>query len=146
MKRFRFRFQNYLNLKEQQENINLLKLARVQAEYQKEVEMLVKIQNDFRESLKFSRNARCGPIQIDLISLGTQYTQFQKEREEQQSLVVAEARNKVLLQQQEFLDVHREKKSLERLQERVWSSYWEALLREEQKYLDEIGTIRFLRT
>jgi len=146
LKQFRFRLQNYLNLKEQQEKIYRLKLARAQAEYQREAETLVKIQDNLKELLKRNREARRGPIQIELIALGERYLQFQSEQKERQALAAAETRKKLLQLQEEFLDHCKEKKSLERLRERVWSSYYEEYLREEQKYLDEIGSICFLKT
>ncbi|NPV28205.1 MAG: hypothetical protein HPY58_00845 [Firmicutes bacterium] len=145
MRRFRFRFQNFLNLKAQQEEIARLKLGRAQAEYQREAEILAGIQNELKELLERNREARRGLIELELLTLGEGYTQFQKEKKEQQALVVAEARCKLLQQQQEFLDLRKEKRILERLRERLWASYYEDFLREEQKHLDEAGTIRFLK-
>ncbi len=145
LKRFRFRLQKYLNLKQQEESIRLINLARARQYYQKQEDTMRSVQKELENALVQMREARQGGLDLDLITMGERYLQVRKEEQARQAAVLEEARAQVLLRQQELVRAQKERKLLERLYERLWSAYYREFLREEQKNLDEVGLIRFFR-
>lgn len=146
LKKFRFRLQKYMNLKRQQESIKRLNLTRARSRYIRENESLAEIREELVAAFNRTREARRGSIDLQLISLSEQYIRLQKELQRLQTIVVAEAKAALERRRQELQHVRKEKKLLERLHDHRWAAYCQDVQREEQKVLDEIGTIRFLRT
>jgi|GEM_PF-5660063 len=103
------------------------------------------IQKELRNALARMREARQGGLDLDLITMGEQYLRVKKELQAQQAVVLEEARAELLQRQQEFVNVQKDRKLLERFYDRLWSAYYQEFLREEQKNLDEVGLVRFLR-
>ncbi len=145
MKRFRFRLQKYLNLKQQEESMRRINLAQAQQLYQKQEDVMRSIQKELGNALARMREARQGGLDLDLITMGEYYLRVQKEQQVLQAAVLEEARAELLRRQQEFVNVQKDRKLLERFYDRRWSAYYREFLREEQKNLDEVGLIRFFR-
>lgn len=146
MKRFRFRLQKYLNLKQQEEGIRRIYLAEAQQYYHKQEEIMRSIQKELKKTLAQKREfLQEGRIDRDLIEMAECYLEYQKEQQNRQETILEEARVELIKQQLELLNAQKERKLSERLYNRRWTDYYQEFLREEQKSLDEIGIICFFR-
>lgn len=122
-----------------------INLARAQQLYQKQEDVMRSIQKELGNALARMREARQGGLDLDLITMSEYYLRVQKEQQVRQAAVLEEARAELLRRQQEFVNVQKDRKLLERFYDRLWSAYYREFLREEQKNLDEVGLIRFFR-
>lgn len=146
MKRFRFRLQKYLDLKEQEEMLARLELIRARTAYRLEVSKLEAIQAKTGELLAQSRELLCGSIRPELLNLISGCLQVQEKLTVEQASAVARAEENLNREQQSFLRARQGRKLLDRLRQYRWAAYYAESLREEQRNLDEIGAILFTRS
>jgi flagellar FliJ protein len=145
MKSFQFRLQKYLDLKRQEEKMCRLLLAEAQAAYDRELERLKQVGERIAALTGYGRQMRSQRLEVgQLVLLETFLTTLAEERERQAGMVAA-ALERLDETRESYLAVQRERKLLERVRDSRWHNYYQELLSEEQKELDEIGTIGFHR-
>lgn len=145
MKRFHFRLQKYLQLKEQEEQLARLELTRARALHLRETRKLEALQEKTNELLMQNRELLKGPIHPELAVLGRCCLDVQELLAEEQLDVVLQAEEQLSREQQSFIQARKDRKLLERLRQKSWDLYRLESLREEQENLDEIGTILYCR-
>lgn len=146
MKRFHFRLQKYLQLKEQKEQLARLELAKARALHLCEMRKLEALQEKANELLVQNRGLLQGTLQPELVALGRGCLKVQEMLAVEQVEAVLQAEERLSQEKQSFIQARKDRKLLERLRQRCWDLYKLESLREEQKKLDEIGTILFCRS
>jgi flagellar FliJ protein len=145
MRRFRFRLQGFLNLKEQEEKLQRLKFAQALLEYQEHFRVLQRVQEELEQLQQAKRELRRGQVQPEYLIMGELYeVRKQKEKEEREG-IVDESKKRLTKAEESFQQVLKEKKMLERMKERAWKDYYQEYLRQEQKNLDDVGNLCFWR-
>lgn len=145
MKIFHFRLQQYLDYNKQQEDAQRLLLHQAQLIYKEELGRLVLLDRRIDELVDYTKAGRQNQVRIELMLLSEIYHRDLREQRTAQALAVKEASEKVNAVQKVLIDIQRSRKMLERLKGRRWQEYHQSLLKEEQKELDEIGSIKFCR-
>ncbi|HAA90240.1 MAG: Flagellar export protein FliJ [Thermoanaerobacterales bacterium 50_218] len=145
MRRFRFRLQGFLNLKEQEERLQRLRFAQALLEYQERLRILQSVQMGLEQLQQTKRELRRGLIQPEFLIMGELYEARKRNEKEEQKRLVDEAKERLAKAEESFQQVLKEKKMLERMKKRAWKDYYQEYLREEQKYLDEVGNLCFWR-
>ena len=145
MSRFNFRLQKYLNLKRQEEGIQRLILFNVQAAYDAEKRMLALIDKKIEALLEYNITLRQKQLNIDLLLFAESYHLVLSQQKEIQVVSVEDALGRVAAERDKYLALQKDRKLLERLREKLWQQFCQDSLREEQKALDEIGTLSFSR-
>jgi flagellar FliJ protein len=139
MKRFTFHLQKYLDLKKQQEDIQRLVLSNAQAACDEERRKLASIDRRIEALLEYSITLRQMQLNIDLLIFAESYNRVLSEQREIQAMAVEGAMVKLMAEREKYVAMQKDRKLLERLRERLWQQFYEELLRDEQKTLDEIG-------
>ena len=145
MSRFNFRLQKYLNLKKQEEGIQRLILFNAQAAYDAEKRILALIDRKIEALLEYNTTLRQKQLNIDLLLFAESYHLVLSQQKEIQALSVEDALGRVTAERDKYLALQKDRKLLERLREKLWQQFYQDSLREEQKALDEIGTLSFSR-
>ncbi|HHV35319.1 MAG TPA: flagellar export protein FliJ [Syntrophomonadaceae bacterium] len=145
MKKFYFRLDKYRNLKLQEEKVARLELARARRAFQEESGRLAALEKKTGQLLAANRKLLEGQIQRELLSVCKGYLRLQRCSLEEQAAAAIQAEEKMKRERQAYLEVRKDSKLLERLYQRQWEVYYQDLLREEQKVLDEIGLISYSR-
>ena len=145
MKRFTFRFQRILEIKERVEDARRAELGEVLAALNREVEQLAAMratQNAYRHMGGFSPAQR---VDAGLLGIGAHYAQrLEREIDEQQQHVrkiEAIAENK----RQKLSEATRERRVYEVLKERAEEAHRREANRQERIQLDEIGEQLYAR-
>ncbi|MGI6405912.1 MAG: flagellar export protein FliJ [Syntrophaceticus sp.] len=145
MKLFHFRLQQYLDYKKQREDAQRLLLHQTQLVYKEALGKLELLDRKIEEIVDYTETARQNRVQVELMLMAETYLRDLQEQRRAQALAVEEALEKVNAEQKVLIDIQRRRKMLERLKGKQWQEYYQNLLREEQKELDEIGNARFYR-
>jgi flagellar FliJ protein len=145
MSRFNFRLQKYLDLKKQEEDIQRLILFNAQTAYDAEKRVLEQIDRKIEALLEYNTTLRQKRLNIDLLLFAESYHLVLSQQKETQAASVEDALGRVTAERDRYLDLQRDRKLLERLREKLWQQFYQDSLREEQKALDEIGTLGFSR-
>jgi len=145
MNRFNFRLQKYLNLKRQDEGIQRLILFNAQAAYDAEKSLLALIDKKIEALLEYNTTLRQNQLNIDLLLFAESYHLVLSQQKEIQAVSVEDALGRVAAERDKYLALQKDRKLLERLREKLWQQFYQDSLREEQKALDEIGTLSFSR-
>lgn len=145
MKLFRFRLQQYLDFNKQQEDAQRLLLHQAQLVYREELGKLEFLNRKIDEIVDYTKTARQNRLRVELMLMTEAYLRDIQEQRTAQSLAVEVALEKVNAEQKVLIDIQCRRKMLERLKEKKRQVYYQNLLREEQKELDEIGNARFCR-
>jgi flagellar export protein FliJ len=145
MKLFRFRLQRYLDLNKEQEDAKRLKLHRVQLVYKEESAKLGLIDSKIEGVVDYTKTARQKQLNIEMMQLAESYHHSLLEQRAMQASIVENALQQVTEEQKMLISIQRRRKMLERLKGKQWEAYYQGLLQEEQKELDELGRIRFCR-
>lgn len=145
MKLFRFRLQKYLDLNKEQEDAKRLKLHSAQLVYKKESGKLESIDSKIESTVDYTKTARQNQLNIEMMLLAESYYHVLLEQRAVQATMVENAQQQVTAEQKVLISIQRRRKMLERLKGKKWEAYYQGLLQEEQKELDEIGRVRFCR-
>ncbi len=141
MKRFRFRLQKSLNLKQQQEDLQRLLVVNAQAAYDEERRKLEAIDREILSLLAYGAALRQKPLDIELLLAAESYYSFLANQRESQAAVVESSLEALIGEREKLLAFQKDRKLLQLLREKRWLGYYQDYLQEEQKILDEVGTI-----
>lgn len=139
---FKFSLDNVLEWREDQEEAAKLNVSLVENELLKEKNNLQSLVNEnirLKEKSIFTVNVH-HMRQEDL------YKALLEEQIIQQKLVVERVEADLAEEKEKLLAAHKDRRIMEKLEERELESYKEEIDSAEQKQLDEFGTINFGRT
>jgi len=146
MKKFSFKLQKVIDVKESMEKKKMIELA--EAEHQlslerKKLEGLVTKIYDYKK--EYDKKKKDGPITASEAGLFIRYIEKLTEdmRMQKQNIKIKEEQAKV--KREELISVVKDKKILEKLKERKFTDYQRDALRKEQNFLDEISAIKVAR-
>ncbi|MZP30535.1 flagellar export protein FliJ [Heliobacterium undosum] len=144
MKPFRFKLQTALDLKLRQEDVLKGELqCQQEIVRQKETE-LAAVREKMDEAVENIRPRPGAPFNLEERLLFNQYWLRLKALEARQESELQQEQTKLAEIRQKLLEMMRDRKVMERLKEKHLADYKKALLREEQKLLDEMALNRFI--
>jgi flagellar FliJ protein len=138
MKRFRFRLQRILDIREQIRDEARQELGRRNAELAHEESVL----RGLEQELQRLRAEGDGIVTAGEYQLMGAYAVRVQKLIEQQYVKIDEARKRVLEAQEKYIQANKDAKALELLKERKREEYDKEILREEINQLDEVATQR----
>jgi flagellar FliJ protein len=145
-RRFRFRLEQILNLRQQTEEIRTRELAEAKGELLKIEDSIRRHHDNEMEFLEsFAEMERLGVFDVDQAVAFSDYktTLIRQEK----NLLKREGQWQAEVNRRRVLAVKasREKKLLENLKEKQEKAHLNEVVAEEQKFLDEISSIAFIR-
>lgn len=145
MRRFQFRFQRLLELKESLEQSRQAALAEALTIRRTQQEHLDRLQRTRDSYLRHGAPGPGSPVSLDLLTLGAHFSQRlereiieQREQVRQVDTVVAQRRD-------ELLEATKERRIYEILREKAAQIHRKKQRRQERIWLDEVGTQLHLR-
>ena len=145
MKRFRFRFQRLLEIKEKMEERRKAELGEAVAVLNQERDRLAelrRIQQFYRQG---SRSLPGTPLDPSLLSLNSSYDQRLRREAQEQLDRIRQIEEEVEKRRQKLVDATKERRVYEILKERAVEAYQHERRRQEQMVLDEIGGQLYIR-
>lgn len=140
MKRFTFRLQKLLEIRQKKEDQQKIILAKASGAYQKELRKQQSIQENehtirekLRETIKKEKIDITKLKWIDYYGWHSKKIKADINRELEQKQTIME-RELAL-----YTKLHQEKRAVEILKEKAWQIHQEAILKEEQQILDELS-------
>ena len=153
MKKFSFRLETPLKLKIQEEDRQKTVVAACQAEYQQNLfrlekfkQSLAELQVKLREASELKRSLDQGrPLDINRLSIMQGYIPVLLNKINYQQEQVALALATLEEVRQGLIKIMKDRKILDKLQEKAMIQYYLEVNQEEQKNLDELATVSYLR-
>lgn len=141
MRRFRFRLQRVMELREQIRDEARQELVRKNTERDHQLSVLTNLEREFeRVTLKEGGTYSAS----ELVALGV-YRERLKEAIDNQRVVVAEAVRQAEAALERYIEVSKEAKAIELLREKKLQEFKEQVLREEGALLDELAIQQTIR-
>jgi len=143
MRKFRFNLQRVLDYRQTVEDALLAELAAIQAEHARESARLTEMthaRDQFKERLK-EQLAAGGPEDI---KRGYAYLQQLAKQVSAQQALLRRIKERKDRKTQEVLEAAKERKALERLRDHKVNEHRRESERQEQKFLDDVGCIRYV--
>lgn len=145
MKRFRFKLATVLKVKYRVEELRQRELRVAQGFLEGARRELIQRRQAAAETAAAYRKNLQKRLDLQLILYYQQFLSWRNEQVDLAVHAVAESERLVEAARQRLLIATRERKIIEKLKERAYQTYLAAELSEEIKFLDEIGTGRFVR-
>jgi len=145
MRRFRFNLEALLQLKTHQLEVLEAEIANLERQQQRRRQSLVLLEKGLADTGETRLASML--LGLDAQSLHLYYERWVClfEQIHQQCRDIEQAREFLEGKRAEHLDLFREHRMLEEMKSRAKRNWWAGVLKEEQKILDEFGTLRFTR-
>lgn len=145
MKKFKFRLQAALDLRRQREEQLKIQLTQVQARLQEEILQLKRLEEERELALRDSMERRKGKLNPQEIQRDEHHLFVLEERIANQKHLLTVVEGEVTAKKAEVLTASQETSALEKLRDQHEEQYRKQALMEEQKFLDELASIRNAR-
>lgn len=145
-KKFKFRLQSVLEYREFLENMRKMELAEKQQQYQKEKDrgdFLRKRRIEYHEAMR--KEIGKEELQIPMLSSYQNYLVVIETQIIVQDDKTAKSLVEVKKKQEILMEARRQKEVIVRLKEKAFEEYKYELAQDEQKVLDEVANVRFMR-
>lgn len=139
---FRFGLQKVLDYRVRIEQLRQAELADLEMRLRARREALRKLEQSEEAALERMRTAEFDLVDLQLTRL---YIERLGREIARAHAAVAEAEGRVVAKREELIAASRDRKAMERLRERERAGFLLAELRAEQKLLDELGGVSFVR-
>ncbi|MDT2829615.1 flagellar export protein FliJ [Vagococcus carniphilus] len=139
MKKYKFSLDNVLNWRELQEE-EAKKTFLIYQQAQKEQEEIL---NEYKEASQAMNESTESLTNINKLRQQFVYKNFLDNQIVKQQATVDQYSNETSKKMSVFVDAQKERKIMERLKEKHYNNYLLQEKSEEQKELDEMGTLRF---
>lgn len=139
MKKYKFSLDNVLNWRELQEE-EAKKTFLIYQQAQKEQEEIL---NEYKEASQAMNESTASLTNINKLRQQFVYKNFLDNQIVKQQATVDQYSNETSKKMSVFVDAQKERKIMERLKEKHYDNYLLQEKSEEQKELDEMGTLRF---
>lgn len=145
-RRFRFRLEQVLNLRKQMEEVRVRELALAKGELLKIEESLKTHAAEEREFLdQWGDFEKAGSFNTDEVIRYCDFKDWLLRREKEYHRREKEWMKEVERRRQEVVKASRHRRLLENLKERKIRAHAQEVLGEEQRFLDEVSSIAFVR-
>ena len=144
MKKFDFKLQKLLEIRQKKEDLQKVRLAKASGEYQFELSKIVKIKNslkDFKKSIFSDRNK----ISSENLRLLGSLSNKASVAIESLKPIIEDKKNKMEKELQIYSELRKQKRVVEILKEKQYQKYLEDSAKEEQKILDDIAKDVYLK-
>ena len=146
MKRFKFKLEPALRHRKHLEDIKKKELAEVYRELREAQDFLSSLEKDFEKTqASIEREESIKIIDIENILLFESYMIYLRHLMEQTRIKIGVIEKRLEIKRQEYIKASKAKKVLERLKERQYFEYMKAMDVLEQKFIDEMGIVKFIR-
>jgi len=146
MKKFQFKLEPALRHRKHLEDIKKKELAEIFRELREAQDFLRSLEEDFKKTQgNIEREESIKIIDIEKILLYESYLIYVKRLVEQTRIKIGEIEKKLDKKRLEFIKASKAKKVLERLKEKRYFEYMKDMETLEQKFIDEMGIIKFIR-
>lgn len=146
MKKFTFRYQTLLEVRERRKKTEEEKLQVLTAEVQSHEAELQRLQSEENaQHAAWTAMQRDGALDLQQMVLYQEYFQRMEQRRNRQAERVEEARARVLNQREVLVIAHQELRAIETLKERDFKAWNDAVEKAEADMLDELATVRYAR-
>ncbi len=145
-KRFQFRLEQVLNLRKQIEDVKVRELAQAKGRLLQIEEALkehAEIEKSFLEN--YSELEKNGKFNSDQAIIYCDYEEWLLRKENEYRRLESEWIKEVEKRRQNAVKVSRERQLLDNLKEKQKNTHAREVLSEEQKFLDEVSSIAFIR-
>jgi|SRR5690625_3130728 len=142
MAKYRFSLEKVLDWRSEAEEQAQLKVHELTEEKKQEE---IKLERLLNENLKL-KSARIFDGKVEEMRQQNLYSELMDQKIIQQKLIVNQMEAKVEEAKQELLEVHKEKKVLEKLKEKEQASFMDHEKKIEQNQLDEMAVLHFGRS
>ncbi|HEY3265992.1 MAG TPA: flagellar export protein FliJ [Armatimonadota bacterium] len=146
MKRFVFRLQTALDLRRRKEELLRAELARLQERARLEKERLDNLYIAQADAMERAAQARVGPIVAEQAFARARHLMDLEDGIETQTRLVELTQSEVDRKMAEVVHATQETRALEKLRERHLEDHRKLELQEEQKFLDELASIKAARS
>ena len=146
MKRFKFKLEPALRHRKHLEDIKKKELAEVYRELREAQDFLSSLEKDFEKTqASIEREESIKIIDIENILLFESYMIYLNRLMEQTKIKIGVIEKRLEIKRQEYIKASKAKKVLERLKEKQYFEYMKAMEVLEQKFIDEMGIVKFIR-
>lgn len=145
MRRFQFSLEALLQVKAHQLEALQAEIAQMESLQKERLLVLDQLELDLERSGEFRLTAIVSGIDAESLQEYFRRWVYLFERIHQQHKAIEEAERALDVRRSDCLALHREFQMLEEMKTRARLRWWDAAQKEEQKNLDEFGTIRFVR-
>jgi flagellar FliJ protein len=145
LKSFVFKLQTALNVKFKEEDIHKEKLHTATDVYISNLNLLDNLKNRLFEIQDILREKQLNTINVIEIKRVHDFIPVIRERIHSQDKVTEESRVKMEQIRAELVEIRKKRKILEKIRSRHYQAYMVEFLREEQKLIDEMATVGFVR-
>ena len=143
MKKFQFRLQRILDLREKLEEEQKLKLAAAAMAYQELLQRQDRLYNLAKEAREASSlQMMGGNVDLELLQRADKLFAEAQRLEIEQKPLLDQAQRRMEKEKNEYARLHRDKKAVELLREKRLKEYKQEEIREETNFLDEIAKRR----
>lgn len=142
MARFHFSLEPVLNYRTSLEEKAREELAGSLAKYHQEKQVLEQVAEDLAAH---SRPANCGRLNLEELVMLENYQRFLEEELEKQTARVQAAEQAVAKCRRKLQQKMQERKAVEVLKDKQYQEFLYEEERQEQKFLDDIATMQFIR-
>lgn len=140
MKKFKFRLQKVLDLKQFKEEKQKLAVIKLSHRLKQEKNILVQQEEEYK-TLKSELNLRYPQrIAVNDILVYENYFKYLEDIIETKKRIILELGKKLKVEQGKLFLLTKERKTLDKLKTKKHDKYWSDCLKEEQLLLDEIAT------
>jgi flagellar FliJ protein len=142
MKKYSFKFESLLNIRNLQEEEAERAFREAAMRYEEELGTLNSIKEDFRRTLEDLANQRQAGFDARIQSLYDVYFKHLKNRIASQTKIVDKAEKAMEERREELVEAMKERKVVEKLKVRDYEKYAEELKRWEQAIVDDLAVLR----
>ena len=139
MKRFRYRFQRILEIKEGLEKSCRAEYAEIMSLFNKETAQLEYVNGVKNSHMRSDRGENALRFNIELLRTGANYSLMLHRKIEEQKQQIGQIESILEDKRKNLLEAEKERRIYEKLKERDYRLYLTDYKREERKRLDEVG-------
>ncbi len=139
MKRFRYRFQRILEIKEGLEKSRRAEYAEIMSLFNKETAQLEYVNRVKNSHMRSDRGENALRFNVELLRTGANYSLMLHRKIEEQKQQIGQIESILEDKRKNLLEAEKERRIYEKLKERDYRLYLTDYKREERKRLDEVG-------
>ena len=146
MKKFKFQLETLLKVTTMERDKKQVELAEAAHKVEEEREKLAQYLAEMQKGQQdFDELTQKGKIKVNTVIMYTNFFNYKRLQIEQQQKAILQAENERKQKLKELVDVTNKLKSIEQLKEKRRQEYFQEMMAEEQKILDELGGQLYFR-
>lgn len=145
MKKFKFRFETVLKVKEKKEEQLKREFMQLIALKIRQENLLMEIEKERQEKAKEKFNEKQTGTDIQTLIFYEEYANLLRKQIEETEKRIKELQEKADIKREELIEASKQKKIFERLKQNDFNDFKNLVLKNEQQLLDEIAVNKFNR-